>query len=68
MELVPGETLAERIKVGAIPVSDALNIAIQVAQVSDHQGWWQPSRVVARRQGTDFHERYDQRPTVFRRH
>jgi serine/threonine protein kinase len=32
MELVPGETLAERIKLGAIPVADALNIAIQIAQ------------------------------------
>jgi len=32
MELVPGETLAERIKVGVIPVADALNIAIQITE------------------------------------
>jgi eukaryotic-like serine/threonine-protein kinase len=32
MELVPGETLAERIKLGAIPVPDALRIAIQITE------------------------------------
>ena len=32
MELVPGETLADRIKLGAIPIADALNIAIQITQ------------------------------------
>jgi serine/threonine-protein kinase len=32
MELVPGETLAERIKVSVIPVADALKIAIQISE------------------------------------
>src|SRR5262245_57556917 len=32
MELVPGETLADRIKRGAIPVEDALPIAKQIAE------------------------------------
>jgi len=32
MELVPGETLAERIKLGAIPLSEALGMAIQIAE------------------------------------
>jgi len=32
MELVPGETLAESIKQGAIPVPDALNIAIKIIE------------------------------------
>src|SRR6186713_231808 len=32
MELVPGETLAERIKAGAIPVDDALSIAKQILE------------------------------------
>ena len=32
MELIPGETLAERIKAGPIPVEDALKIAVQIAQ------------------------------------
>jgi len=32
MELVPGETLAERIKRGAIPVEDALEFARQIAE------------------------------------
>jgi eukaryotic-like serine/threonine-protein kinase len=32
MELVDGLTLAERIKLGAIPVPDALNIAIQITE------------------------------------
>src|SRR6202521_3413910 len=33
MELVPGETLAERIKRGPIPVDEALGIAKQIAEV-----------------------------------
>jgi eukaryotic-like serine/threonine-protein kinase len=32
MELVPGETLAERIKRGAIPIEEALPIAKQIAE------------------------------------
>src|SRR5206468_4003190 len=32
MELVPGETLAERIKRGAIPVDEALRIAAQITE------------------------------------
>jgi serine/threonine-protein kinase len=32
MELVPGETLAERIQLGRIPVPEALGIAIQIAE------------------------------------
>src|SRR5215467_13393131 len=32
MELVPGETLAERIKRGAIPVAEALGIATQITE------------------------------------
>ena len=32
MELVPGETLAERIRRGAIPVEEALAIAKQIAE------------------------------------
>src|SRR5215468_4190126 len=32
MELVPGETLAERINRGAIPIEDALPIAKQIAE------------------------------------
>src|SRR5262249_13741087 len=32
MELVPGETLADRIKRGAIPIEDALPIAKQIAK------------------------------------
>jgi serine/threonine-protein kinase len=32
LELVEGETLAERIAVGALPVEDALNIALQIAE------------------------------------
>src|SRR3954470_24658039 len=35
MELVPGETLAERIARGPLPVSDALDIARQVADAVD---------------------------------
>ena len=32
MELIPGETLAERVKAGPIPVEEALKIAVQIAQ------------------------------------
>jgi eukaryotic-like serine/threonine-protein kinase len=32
MELVPGETLAERLKAGAVPVEEALKIAVQIAE------------------------------------
>jgi len=32
MELVEGETLADRIKVGAIPVEEALKLALQIAE------------------------------------
>jgi len=32
MELVPGETLAERVKAGPIPVEEALKIAAQIAE------------------------------------
>lgn len=32
MELVPGETLAERIKAGPIPIEEALKIAVQIAE------------------------------------
>src|SRR6202158_391795 len=32
MELVPGETLAERVKAGPLPVEEALKIAIQIAE------------------------------------
>src|SRR5215813_5353707 len=32
MELVPGETLADRIKRGAIPIEEALSIAKQIAE------------------------------------
>jgi serine/threonine-protein kinase len=32
MELVPGETLAERVKAGPVPVEDALKIAAQIAE------------------------------------
>ena len=35
MELVPGETLAERIARGAIPVDEALGIASQIADASE---------------------------------
>jgi serine/threonine protein kinase len=32
MEFVPGETLADRIKRGAIPLEEALGIAIQITE------------------------------------
>src|ERR1700688_4292274 len=32
MELIPGETLAERVKAGPIPIEEALKIAVQIAQ------------------------------------
>ncbi len=32
MELVPGETLAERVKAGPLPVGEALKIAVQIAE------------------------------------
>src|SRR5215472_10461848 len=32
MELVPGETLADRIKSGPVPVEEALKIAVQIAE------------------------------------
>src|SRR6202166_4128309 len=32
MELIPGETLAERVKAGPIPVEEALKIAVQIAE------------------------------------
>jgi len=32
MELVPGKTLADRVKVGAMPVKEALKIAVQIAE------------------------------------
>src|SRR6201984_1612381 len=32
MELVPGETLAERVKVGPLPIEEALTIAKQIAE------------------------------------
>jgi len=32
MELVPGETLAERVKAGPLPIEDALKIAAQIAE------------------------------------
>jgi serine/threonine protein kinase/Tol biopolymer transport system component len=32
MELVPGETLAERVKAGPIPIEEALKIAVQIAE------------------------------------
>jgi len=32
MELVPGETLAERVKGGPVPVEEALKIAVQIAE------------------------------------
>jgi Tol biopolymer transport system component len=32
MELVPGETLADRIKAGPLPIEEALKIAIQIAE------------------------------------
>src|ERR1700691_2956032 len=32
MELVPGETLAQRVKAGPIPVEEALKIAVQIAE------------------------------------
>ena len=32
MELVPGETLADRIKAGSVPVEEALKIAVQIAE------------------------------------
>src|SRR6204780_1212296 len=32
MELVPGETLAERVKAGALPIEEALKIAVQIAE------------------------------------
>src|SRR5262250_1994970 len=32
MELVPGETLADRVKTGALPVDEALKIATQIAE------------------------------------
>ena len=35
MELVPGETLAERIKRGPIPVDEALGIAKQIAEAPE---------------------------------
>src|SRR5881392_3360588 len=35
MELVPGETLADRIKRGAIPVEEALHIAKQIAEAME---------------------------------
>ncbi len=35
LELVPGETLADRLKTGAIPVEEALNLAAQIADALD---------------------------------
>jgi len=32
MELVPGETLAQRVKAGPVPVEEALKIAVQIAE------------------------------------
>ena len=32
MELVPGETLAERVKTGPLPIEEALKIAVQIAE------------------------------------
>jgi serine/threonine protein kinase len=32
MELVPGETLAERVKAGPVPIEEALKIAVQIAE------------------------------------
>jgi Tol biopolymer transport system component len=32
MELVPGETLAERVKAGLLPIEEALKIAVQIAE------------------------------------
>src|SRR6202521_4007643 len=32
MELVPGETLAERVKAGALGIEEALKIAVQIAE------------------------------------
>src|SRR5580704_7873249 len=32
MELVPGETLAERVKAGPLPMEEALKIAVQIAE------------------------------------
>ena len=32
MELVPGETLADRVKTGPVPVEEALKIAVQIAE------------------------------------
>jgi len=32
MELVPGETLAERVKAGPLPIEEALKIAVQIAE------------------------------------
>jgi serine/threonine-protein kinase len=32
MELIPGETLAERIKAGPLPIEEALKIAVQIAE------------------------------------
>ena len=32
MELVPGETLADRVKAGAVPLEEALKIAVQIAE------------------------------------
>ena len=32
MELVPGETLADRVKTGPVPVEEALRIAVQIAE------------------------------------
>jgi len=32
MELVPGETLADRVKAGTVPVKEALKIAVQIAE------------------------------------
>src|SRR6202007_2654169 len=32
MELVPGETLADRVKAGPVPVEEALKITVQIAE------------------------------------
>lgn len=32
MELVPGETLADRVKAGPLPIEEALGIAVQIAE------------------------------------
>src|SRR5262245_11820496 len=35
MELLPGETLAERLKKGALPLDEALRVAIEIADALD---------------------------------